>query len=191
MPNKITKLGVKFDFGKWLNNSTRTNEKKIFFRIQDKCKFESFPIDNYDVSIFLANRSNYHELKDQKVASTDSIVKRSSDIFGYSFSTHYEKIGLLLGLEGGYDYFHRYNFNRLNIKFGNYKEYEKYVIEMSVNGGTVFGKDLMENDLLVRSKRRWVDDRSKSFLSTRFNLIFKNFHPIFGGVFQIVPLFYL
>jgi hypothetical protein len=94
-------------------------------------------------------------------------------------------------LEGGYDYFQRYNFNRLNIKFGNYKQYEKHVIEMGVIGGTVFGKDLMDNDLLVRSKRRWVDDRSKAFLCTRFNLIFKNFHAIFGEVFQILPLFYL
>lgn len=62
---------------------------------------------------------------------------------------------------------------------------------MSVRAGTVFGKNLMENDLLSRTKSRWVEDRSVRYLSTRFNLIFKNFHPIFGGVFQIVPFFYL
>ncbi len=28
-------------------------------------------------------------------------------------------------------------------------------------------------------------------MSTKFNLIFKKFHPILGGVFQTVPLFYI
>ena len=139
----------------------------------------------------MANRSNYHKIHDEKVINTNSIVKRSSDILGYSLSTHYEKLGLQLGLQGGYDYFHNYNFNRLILKYGNFREYEKNVVEMSVRGGAVFGKNLMENDLFVRNKRRWVDDRSTAFLSTRLNLLFKNFHPIFGGVFQIVPLFYL
>lgn len=62
---------------------------------------------------------------------------------------------------------------------------------MSVRAGAVFGKNLMENDLFSRTKTTWVDERSTQFLSTRFNFIFKNFHPIFGGVFQIVPLFYV
>lgn len=96
-----------------------------------------------------------------------------------------------MSLKGGYDHFHRYNFNKLILKFGNFREYEKHVIEMSLRAGTVIGKNLMENDLLSRTKSRWVEDRSVRFLSTRFNLIFKNFHPIFGGVFQIVPFFYL
>jgi hypothetical protein len=100
-------------------------------------------------------------------------------------------LGFQLGLEGGYDYFHNYNFNKLSVKFGNFREFENHVIEMSVRGGMVFGKDLMKNDLLQRNKRRWNDDRSNALLSTRFNLIFKKFHPILGGVFQTVPLFYL
>ncbi len=49
----------------------------------------------------------------------------------------------------------------------------------------------MQNDLLSRNKSRWNDDRSVRFINTRLNFIFKNFHPIFGGVFQIVPFFYL
>ncbi len=63
LPNGIKKVGIKFDFEKWLNNSTKANEKNIFFSIQDKCKIGYLPIDIYEASIFLSNRSNYYQVK--------------------------------------------------------------------------------------------------------------------------------
>ena len=62
---------------------------------------------------------------------------------------------------------------------------------MVCRGGVVLGKNIVENDLLARSNNKWVEDRSKCYLNPRVNLIFKNFHTIFGGVFQSVPYFYL
>lgn len=85
----MIKLGVKLDFKKWLNNSTTTNEKNIFFRYQDNCKLYNIPIDIYEASLYLVNRSNYHQLKHDKAIMADSVVKKSSDILGYSFSSHY------------------------------------------------------------------------------------------------------
>jgi len=82
----------------------------------------------YQASIFLANRSNSHEAKDKNTIITDSIVKKSSDIIGYSLATYYESIGLQISLSGGYDYFHKYNFNKLMLKYGNFREFEKHVV---------------------------------------------------------------
>lgn len=57
-----------------------------------------FPIEMYEATLFLANRSNYHQLKNKNSVNTDSVVKKSSDIIGYSFSSHYEKLGIQLGV---------------------------------------------------------------------------------------------
>jgi hypothetical protein len=44
----------------------------------------------------------------------------------------------------------------MHFNFGNFKEYENKVIEYVLNGGMVIGKNILENDLLDRYKKRWV-----------------------------------
>jgi hypothetical protein len=129
--------------------------------------------------------------KNKQHVLSQNVVKPSSDVLGCKMDFRQSGLGLKETVSCGFDYFHRSYFGKFKVAFSTLFVGNNFNLEVKVNTGAIMGKNLMENDLLARTKSRWVNDRSVKFFNTRLTCFVKNFHPAFGKAYDMLPYFYL
>ena len=99
-------------------------------------------------------------------------------------------MGLKCKLQGGYDRFKQSHFNKINLKYGDFKEYNNIALEHSITMGMIWGKNIQQNDLLNRNYNRWVGETCQRFINGRLSLLIKKF-GLLGGIIDGMPYLYI